>query len=117
MPSIRDLVEAIRTREGVDAVVILGRDGLLIDSHVSPDLDAEAIAAQIPPIVAPADDVGRAAGRGTLTMAVLEYERGYAVLSAMSPEALLLVLVRAAADLGQLLHELRRHRTSIASLV
>lgn len=117
MPSIRDLVEAIRTREGVDAVVILGRDGLLIDSHVSPGQDAEAIAAQIPPIVGAADDVGLAVGNGPLTMAVLEYDRGYAVLSAMSPEALLLVLVRPTADLGGLLHELRRHRTSIASLV
>ena len=117
MPSIRDLVEAIRTRDGVDAAVILGRDGLLIDSQVAPGVDAEAIAARIPSIVTPADDLGGALERGALATAVLEYERGYALVSVMSAEAILLVLVRRDADLGQLLHELRRHRGSIAALV
>ena len=116
MPSIRDLVEAIRTREGVDAAVILGRDGLLIDSHVAPGVDAEAIAARIPSIVTPADDVGYALDHGALSMAVLEYDQGFAIISVMSAEALLLVLVQPNADLAQLLHELRRHRGSIAAL-
>ena len=35
MPSIRDLVAAIRQREGVDAAVVLGRDGLLIDGQLT----------------------------------------------------------------------------------
>lgn len=117
MPSIRDLVEAIRTRDGVDAAVILGRDGLLIDSQVAPGIDAESIAARIPSIVAPADEVGESIDRGSLHTAILEYERGYAVVSAMSSEALLLVLVRPSANLASLLHELRRHRASIATLV
>ncbi|MBA3891442.1 MAG: roadblock/LC7 domain-containing protein [Gemmatimonadaceae bacterium] len=117
MPSIRDLVEAIRTRDGVDAAVILGRDGLLIDSHVAPGVDAEAIAARIPSIVTPADDLGQALDRGALTTSVLEFERGFAIISVMSAEAILLVLVQRDADLGQLLHELRRHRGSIAALV
>ena len=34
MATIRDLVGAIRKREGVEAVVVLGRDGLVIDSQV-----------------------------------------------------------------------------------
>jgi uncharacterized protein len=117
MPSIRDLVEAIRTREGVDAAVILGRDGLLIDSHVAAGVDAEAIAARIPAIVLPSDEVGEALDLGSLATAVLEYERGFAIVSVMSAEALLLVLVRPEANLGQLLHELRRHRGNIAALV
>ena len=43
MPTIRDLVGAIRQREGVEAAVVLGRDGLLIDGHSVPDLDAEHV--------------------------------------------------------------------------
>lgn len=117
MPSIRDLVEAIRTREGVDAAVILGRDGLLIDSQVAAGIDAEAVAARIPSIVSPADDVGQAVGRGNLTTAILEYEQGYAIVSSISNEALLFVLVQPSTNLAALLHELRRHRASIASLV
>src|SRR5581483_12471103 len=33
MPSIRDLVAAIRQRDGVDAAIVLGRDGLLIEDR------------------------------------------------------------------------------------
>ena len=33
MPSIRDLTVAIRQRPGIEAVVVLGRDGLLIDAQ------------------------------------------------------------------------------------
>jgi len=117
MPSIRDLVEAIRTRDGVEAAVILGRDGLLIDSQVAPGIDAESIAARIPSIVTPADELGQSLDRGTLATAILEYDHGYAIVSTISAEALLLVLVQPHAAIGQLLHELRRHRSSIATLV
>jgi uncharacterized protein len=117
MPSIRDLVAAIRRRDGVEAAVVLGRDGLLIDGQAVPGLDAEHIAARIPSIVAPADDLASALGRGPLMTAVLEYQRGLAVVSALSSEALLLVLVRPGANVGQLLFELRRNREQIASLV
>jgi predicted regulator of Ras-like GTPase activity (Roadblock/LC7/MglB family) len=117
MPSIRDLVAAIRQREGVDAAIVLGRDGLLIDSHLTPGLDAEDIAARIPAIIGSADDFGAATGRGELTTAVLEHSNGLAIVSVLSPEAILLVLVTAKANLGQLLFELRRNREHIAALV
>ena len=117
MPSIRDLVAAIRQRDGVEAAVVLGRDGLLIDGQAVPGLDAEDIAARIPSIIAPADELAGALARGQLITTVLEYQRGFAVVSALSSEALLLVLVRAEANVGQLLFELRRNREHLASLV
>ncbi len=117
MPSIRDLVAAIRRRDGVEAAVVLGRDGLLIDGQAVPGLSAEDIAARIPSIIAPADELAGALVRGQLTTALLEYQRGLAVVSVLSPDALLLVLVRPGANVGQLLSELRRNREHIASLV
>ena len=41
MPTIHDLVAAIRDREGVQAAVVLGRDGLVIDAQALPTTDAE----------------------------------------------------------------------------
>jgi uncharacterized protein len=117
MPSIRDLVAAIRQREGVEAAVILGRDGLLIDSQSIPGLDAEDLAARIPAIIGPADELGAAANRGPLTTAVLEHQAGLAVVSVLSADAVLFVLVRPQANIGQLLFELRRNREHIAALV
>jgi len=117
MPTIRDLVAAIRQRDGVEAAVVLGRDGLLIDSQTVPNLDAEHVAAHVPSIIQFADELGTAAARGPLQTAVLEHERGLAVISCLSADAVLLVLVQPTANLGQLLYELRRNRANIAALV
>lgn len=117
MASIRDLVAAIRQREGVEAAIVLGRDGLLIDSQSVPGLDPEDLAARIPPIIGPADELGAAAQRGELISAVLEHRGGLAIVSVLSSEAILFVLLNAHANVGQLLFELRRNREHIASLV
>ena len=117
MPSIRDLVAAIRQRDGVEAAIVLGRDGLLIDSQSVPGLDAEDLAARIPAILATADELGEAAERGPLTTAVLEHRDGIAVISALTVDAVLFVLVKPSANVGQLLFELRRNREHIAALV
>jgi len=117
MASIRDLVAAIRQRDGVEAAVILGRDGLLIDSQVVAGLDPEDLAARIPPIIASADDFGAASGRGELVTAVLEHRDGLALISALTSDAVLFVLLAPGANVGQLLYELRRNREHIAALV
>jgi len=116
VPTIRDLVAAIRRRDGVDAAVVLGRDGLLIDHQAAPGVDAEQVAAHVPSILQHADEFGAAAAQGQLLTAVHEHVHGAAVMAAMSPEAILLVLVRPHADLGALLFDLRRHRANIAAL-
>lgn len=116
MPTIRDLVAAIRQRDGVAAAVVLGRDGLLIDHQADAGLDAESVAAHVPAILAHAEDLGRAANQGELLTAVHEHSAGAVVLAAMSPEAILLVLLAPHADLGSLLFDLRRHRANIAAL-
>lgn len=117
MASIRDLVAALRQREGVEAAIVLGRDGLLIDSQVIPGLNAEDLAARIPPIITPSDDLGNAVGRGELVTAILEHQSGIVIMSVLSAEAILVVLVQPSANIGQLLYELRRNRAHIAALV
>jgi len=117
MASIRDLVAALRQRDGVDAAIVLGRDGLLIDSQTVPGLDAEDLAARIPPIISAADEVGSAAKRGEALTVILEHRQGVAIVSVLNTEAVLLVLVQQGAQIGQLLYELRRNREHIAALV
>lgn len=117
MASIRDLVAALRQREGVDAAIVLGRDGLLIDSQAIPGLNPEDLAARIPSIIGPADELGSTAGRGDVVTVILEHRQGIAIVSVLSAEAILLVLVQPSANIGQLLYELRRNREHIAALV
>jgi predicted regulator of Ras-like GTPase activity (Roadblock/LC7/MglB family) len=117
LASIRDLVAAIRQREGVEAAVVLGRDGLLIDGQAIPTIDPERVAALIPPMIGPADELGATLKRAEMQTAVLEYRTAVAIVSVMSPEAILFVLCTPQANVGQLLYELRRNRDNIAALV
>ena len=117
MATIRDLVGAIRKREGVQAVIVLGRDGLVIDSQVTAGLTADDLAAHVPSVLTAGDELGAAGALGALNTAILEYPGGLAIVSAISEDALLLVLAQPNPNLGQLLFELRRNREHIAALV
>lgn len=117
MPTIRDLVATLRRFDGVLTAAVLGRDGLLIDSDADAGLDAEQMAAHVPSILQFCDELGTAAAVGGLQTAVLEHGEATVVLAAMSPEVVLLALLRPDANLGALLYDIRRHRAGLASLV
>lgn len=115
MTSIQDLVRALRARDGVDAVVLLGRDGLVIDAQ-SGDADPERLAAIVPLAVGAAEELGMHAARGAVATMVLEYEQGVAIIAPIGADAVLLVLTTLP-ETGALLYELRRNRGRLATLV
>ena len=117
MATIRDVVEALSRRTGVDAVVVVGRDGLLIDSRTANGLDPEGVAALLPSVINQMAQLGDAGGRGEFGTAVLEFGRGLAVVAVLNADALLIVLVQPATNVGALLFDLRRHRSAIAGLL
>ncbi len=114
--TIQELVRALRARDGVEAVVLLGRDGLVVDALGAPGLDNERLAALVPLVVGAADELGSQAGRHDLATAVLEYSEGAAIVSPIGSDAILLVLATPS-EIGSLLYELRRNRGRLASLV
>lgn len=117
MPTIRDLVTALRRRDGVDAALVIGRDGLLIDGAADTSLDRDGLAAHVPPLISAAVELSEASARGDFGLMVLEYGNGVAVVSSVSSDAMLLVLLRPTANLSSLLFDLRRHRAQIAAIV
>jgi predicted regulator of Ras-like GTPase activity (Roadblock/LC7/MglB family) len=117
LPGIRDLVAAVRQREGVEAAVVLGNDGLLIHGSGQPGFDLDTLAATVPSIVSMTTDLARAARIGEVDSAVVQTSDGFIVVNVISPEALLLIILRFDANIAQLLGELRRNRESIAALV
>lgn len=117
LPTIRELVATLARRDGIEAVLLLGRDGMVIDGHCLPGLDLDQLAAHVPPLVTSADELSATAIRGGLVTAVMEYERGYAVVTTLSHDTMLLLVVHPHANLGALIADLRRHRSNIASIV
>jgi predicted regulator of Ras-like GTPase activity (Roadblock/LC7/MglB family) len=117
MPTIRELVAVVRQRDGVDAAVVLGRDGVLIDAAAVPPLDAERVSAFVPAVVRFAQELSDATGQGALRTALLEHESGVALIMALSDDVLLLVVAQPNASLGALLYELRRNRAGLSAIV
>lgn len=117
MPTIRELVGALAARDGVEGVVLLGRDGLVIDGRTAPGMDIEHVAAHVPALVTAADELSGRTARGALITAVLEYEKGMAIVTTLTSDALLVLLVKPNVNPGPLLLDLRRHRSHIASIV
>ncbi|HET7790145.1 MAG TPA: roadblock/LC7 domain-containing protein [Gemmatimonadales bacterium] len=117
MTTIRDVVLALSQRDGVDAVVVVGSDGLAIDARAGNGVDTENVAALVPSVIKAMTQLGEAAARGEFGTAVLEFGKGLAVVSVLSVDALLVILIRPATNVGGLLFDLRRHRSAIAGLL
>ena len=117
MPSIRDVVQGLSQRDGVDAVIVLGRDGLTIDSVTKNGMDVDGLAALIPSLVAACGRLGSAGGRGEFGTGLVEYAGGLALVAVLNPESLMAVFVQPGTNVGGLLYELRRHRAAIAGLL
>ena len=116
MPTLREFVRSLQRRAGIDAAVVAGRDGLLIDGAGASALDAETLAVRVPQLLASIRDLGTAAARGHVQMAVIEYSGGTAVIQALSAEVVLLVLVHSTGNLAALLHDLRRFRPHLTAI-
>src|SRR5436309_2191165 len=80
MATIRDVVDALSRRAGVDAVVVVGRDGLPIDSRTGNGVDAENVAALVPAVINGMAQLGQAGGRGEFGTGVLEFGSGLDLL-------------------------------------
>src|SRR3972149_2684997 len=109
MRTIRDVLKALRNRDGVEAVIILGRDGLTIVAVTKDGVDADGLAALVPSVVASCARLGNAATRGDFKLGAVEDAGGMIVVTALSAEALLAVFVQAGTNVGGLLYELHRH--------
>src|ERR1051326_9386852 len=88
MATIREVVEALGRRTGVDAVVVVGRDGLPIDSRTANGVDAESVAALLPSVINGMAQLGQAGGRGGFGAGGLEFGAGPALVSGLPAGAL-----------------------------
>src|SRR5256712_13546808 len=117
MATIRDVVEALARRGGVDAVVVVGRDGLPIDARAANGVDAENVAALLPSVINGLAQLGEAGGRGPCGTGVLEFGSGRPVVSVLNADALLTVLCRPSPNVRALSFVRARPRSAIAGLL
>jgi predicted regulator of Ras-like GTPase activity (Roadblock/LC7/MglB family) len=117
MATIRDVVRTLGEHDGVETVVVLGRDGLTIDSFTKNGSDADGVAALVPSLIDACAKLGVAGTRGDFNAGVMEYGDGFVVVSVVTPDSLIAIVVRPDTNVGGLLYELRQHRAAIADLL
>jgi predicted regulator of Ras-like GTPase activity (Roadblock/LC7/MglB family) len=117
MATIRDVVQALGQFGGVETVVVLRRDGLTIDSFSHNGSDADGVAALVPSLVEACGRLGEAGTRGEFNAGVMEYGAGFVVVSVVTDDTLIAIVVQPTTNVGGLLYELRRYRTAIAELL
>jgi predicted regulator of Ras-like GTPase activity (Roadblock/LC7/MglB family) len=117
MPTIREFTSALRRRQGVNAVLVSGLDGLLIDGASDDALDQHDLAARLPSFLNEAARLGEASRLGNCSTCIVEFADGYAILTALGSDAILSVLVSKSAELGSLLFDIRSQRSLLESLV
>ena len=117
MTVLAEVIRGLSGRDGVDAAVLLSADGLAIEHASARPVEAETVAALAATLAQHAGRLGVGAHRGALASAVLEFADGLLVLSRVGAGDWLALLVRADADVGSLLYDLRHHRAALGALL
>ena len=117
MASLTEVVRGLAQRTGVEGVLVLSGDGLPIEHASRGSFDPESLAALTATLVQYAGRLGTGAGRGGLSTAVVEFERGLLIVSQIGAGDCLAILVAPDADVGSLLYDLRQHRPALTALL
>jgi predicted regulator of Ras-like GTPase activity (Roadblock/LC7/MglB family) len=117
MTELDQALADLRNHDGVEHVLVLGRDGLLIQHLGDADLDIETVTAMVPAIAASGSSLGLAAERGEMATAVIEFEHGVGLVLPLSNELLLTLLLRGNTGFAPLLRVLRQERNRLATLI
>ncbi|HET7274791.1 MAG TPA: roadblock/LC7 domain-containing protein [Longimicrobiaceae bacterium] len=118
MSSLDEVLSSIQDHPGVDHVLMLGRDGLLIQHLGHADaLDTETTSAVVPEIARASEQLGHAGDMRGFSTAVLEFAGHVAIVVPVSDDLILAVLLRSDVGFAPLLRELRTGRERFAALL
>ena len=117
MQPLRSVLMALSDRPDVAGVVVVSDDGLVVEASLPTGLDAEELAALATSSARSVASLTGAARGGEWLQAAVESAAGALVLQRLPSGGILLVLAAEDGDLGNLLHDLRRHAPALTSLL
>jgi predicted regulator of Ras-like GTPase activity (Roadblock/LC7/MglB family) len=114
MADLTELLTSFTRIRGVSTALVVGQDGLVIQSVTAPGqdgADADVLGAVASSGLLPARQIGEETERGNLLQSIYEYEKGVVVIEPLGQSAILVVVTDAAANLGLLRLQARKvHR-------
>lgn len=116
MSELQSALADLRDHAGVEHVLLVGLDGLLIQHVGDGPLDVETVAALAPGLSAACASVGDAAGYRGFSTAAIEWEGGVGILSTVSDDMLLIVLLLPDIGFAPVLRSVREQRERLAGM-
>jgi predicted regulator of Ras-like GTPase activity (Roadblock/LC7/MglB family) len=117
MSELDSALNRLRAHDGVEQLILLGRDGLVVRQLGAQPGEDESLAARIPGLTTACEALGRTAERGRFLTSVLEFERGTVIVLTLASDLLLAVLIRPGVGFAPLLRELRSQRNRLIDLL
>ncbi|MDZ7262243.1 MAG: roadblock/LC7 domain-containing protein [candidate division KSB1 bacterium] len=101
---------------GVTGAAIVGRDGFVIESVTSGDVDLEALGAIVSTGFGAAEIMGTEMKLGYLTQTMFEYDVGK-ILMASCGDSVLAIVTDTSAVVGNVRHHIRKNIAELAKLL
>ena len=118
---IQQLVDRLRALQEstpeIEGSAIVSPDGLSIASVLTPPIEEDRVAAMSAAMHSLGDRIAAELGRGKMEQVYIRGSKGYALLTAAGPDAVLTVMAKVESRLGLLLLELRHLVSDLQSLL
>jgi predicted regulator of Ras-like GTPase activity (Roadblock/LC7/MglB family) len=101
----------------IEGSAIVSPDGLSIASVLTPPIEEDRVAAMSAAMHSLGDRIAAELGRGKMEQVYIRGSKGYALLTAAGPDAVLTVMAKVETRLGLLLLELRHLVSDLQSLL
>jgi len=111
--NLKDILGEFTTIPGVNTACLVGRDGFLLDSIATVNVDAEMIGAIASSGFGASESMGRQLGKGSMAMTMIEYEQGPVIFSPVGDEAFLVIVADRDSNLGMIRLKIKKHAQEI----
>lgn len=102
------LEELVASSADMEACALISTDGLMIASALPAGMDEDRVGAMSAAMLTLGDRAARELARGALDRVMLLGEKGYVIMNACGPEAVLTVLAKQNAKLGLVFLDIKR---------
>lgn len=113
MQVLRELIK----NTGLEGASLVSADGLPISSVLKPGLEEDRIAAMSAAILSLGERVSEELAKGGLEQITIKGESGYAILTGVGHDAVVVVLADNNAKLGLLLMEIKKAQERLKALI
>ncbi len=111
MADLGEMLDTLAGVGGVDAVVVSGRDGLLIDGRENNEVGSlETLAALSSSLLGSFDNLGADLDKGAVTQAIVEFNESMAILQPAGTMGVLTMVLNSSTNLGRVRLALRKHQ-------